>query len=179
MPKILKERHLFKGKIFNVKQLDVQFNKSKHKFEILDPNGRQSVIVVPVDSQNRIVLIKNFAAAFNRFELFPPQGLIDEGETASHAAQRECQEEAGVKPRKLIHLASVTASPAYSRHSQEIFLGLDLINSKLQGDEPDELEVVRVPLKNIHNIIQQKKITHASSIAALLLAEKYLKKNKT
>lgn len=179
MPKIIGEKHLFKGNIFSVKQLDVQFKKSRHKFEILDPSSRRSVIVVPVDSQNRVALIKNFAAAFNRSELFPPQGITDKKELPRNAALRECQEEAGVKPGKLIHLATLTTSPSYSRHTTEVFLGLNLVKSKLPGDEPDELEVVRIPLKNIEKIIKQRKITHAASIAALLLAERYLNKTQT
>ena len=142
-------------------------------------NGRRSVVIVPVDKNGRILLIELYCTGVNKREVMCPTGLVDKGETALQAAKRECQEEIGYLPKKLVHLGTVETAPGYSTHSTEIYLGTNLVPSKLQGDEPEELKVIRTKFKDVPALIKKRKLQYATSIAALLMAEKYLEKHKT
>ncbi len=168
----------FKGKIFTVKNTDLIFPKGNRTHEYIDSIGRKSVIIIPVDKNGNVLLFEMYATAMHKRELFCPAGLIDKGETAIQAAKRECQEEVGYLPKKLIHLGTIETSPSYMIHTSELFLATDLTPSKLEGDEPEELKVLKTPWKKVHELIKKKKITYASAIAALLMAEKYLEKKK-
>ena len=51
----------------------------------------------------------------------------------------------------------------------------DLYPEKLEGDEPEELEVVPWPVAKLHELIHRDDFTESRSIAALYLLEQYLK----
>jgi ADP-ribose diphosphatase len=59
-------------------------------------------------------------------------------------------------------------------HVTHIVLARDLYPEKLQGDEPEELEVVRWPLADLHTLVQRPDCTEGRSIAALYIARDYL-----
>ncbi len=173
MVKTSKHRTHFKGRIFSVKSVHVHFPRKTVRHEYTEPTSKHSAIIVPFDGKN-IYLVEMYCTAMKKRELLCPAGMVDKGETPAEAAKRECQEEAGYLPKKLIHLGSVETSPGYIQHTSEIFLAMNLTPKKLQGDEPEELKVVKIPLEKIPLLIKRKKLMHASSIAAILMAEKYL-----
>ena len=183
MPKILRRKRVAKGKVFSINAVEIMFpNGKKVKHEYMDSatgNGRKSAVIVPVDKNGKILLIELYCTGVNKREVMCPTGLVDKGETALQAAKRECQEEIGYLPKKLVHLGTVETAPGYSTHSTEIYLGTNLVPSKLQGDEPEELKVIRTSFKDIPALIKKCKLQYATSIAALLMAEKYLEKHKT
>ena len=57
------------------------------------PSGRNAVMMVPVTEQGDLLLVREYCAGTERYELGFPKGLIDPGETAEAAANREMKEE--------------------------------------------------------------------------------------
>ena len=57
----------------------------------------------------------------------------------------------------------------------EIIIATDLYEEKLQGDEPEELEVVPWKIDDIGGLIATGECTEARSIAALFMTLNYLK----
>ena len=47
MPKILNQKSIFKSKLFDIKQADIEFNGITVKYEIISGTGRGAVMVVP------------------------------------------------------------------------------------------------------------------------------------
>ncbi|MFH0714090.1 MAG: NUDIX domain-containing protein [Candidatus Micrarchaeota archaeon] len=177
MPKILSEKTTHVGKLFHVKQVKLRFPSGEYLHEYTDSNTRKSAMIVPVDDNGKIILIETYCTAMKKRELMCPVGLIEKSETAAQAARRECQEEIGFLPRTLQHIGAVETSPSYIVHTSELFIGTQLVPSKLEGDEPEEMKIVRVSWKQIAQLIKKKKIQYATTIAALLMAEKILKRN--
>ena len=56
-----------------------------------------AVSIICYDNNQNYVLLKEFRYAVNDYVIDFPAGLIDEGETVVHAAQRELYEETGLK----------------------------------------------------------------------------------
>lgn len=164
----------YRGQVFTIKSMHLHFPKKTVRHEYVDPRHRRSVFIVPVDEKQNVYLVEMYCTAVKRRELLCPAGMIDTKESPAQVAKRECQEEAGFLPQKVTFLGIIEPSPGYNNHKSYIYLGQNLKKSKLQGDEPEELKVVRVPLKKIPLLIKKKKLLHASSIAAILMAEKYL-----
>jgi ADP-ribose pyrophosphatase len=86
------------------------------------------VAIVAVDFQrDEIVLVREFRIgahlATGRGELVQvPAGRVEKGERLIDAARRECLEEAGVEPTKLVELFGVMPSPAMSDEHHTYFL---------------------------------------------------------
>ena len=59
-------------------------------------------------------------------------------------------------------------------HMAHIVLGQDLYEERLEGDEPEELEVVPWKLADLHELIARDDVTEGRSIAALFMAREYL-----
>jgi ADP-ribose pyrophosphatase len=85
--------------------------------------------VLPVDlARNQIVLIRQFRLpahlATGRGEMVEiVAGRIEHGEAASFAARRECMEEIGVAPDRLVELYSVLPTPGFADEYVTYFLG--------------------------------------------------------
>ncbi len=59
-------------------------------------------------------------------------------------------------------------------HQTHIVLATDLYPNRLQGDEPEEIEVVPWKLSEIDTLLQAADFTEARSIAALFLTRRHL-----
>jgi ADP-ribose diphosphatase len=61
-------------------------------------------------------------------------------------------------------------------HVTHIVLARDLYPEKLEGDEPEELEVVPWPISDLHSLTARNDCTEGRTIAALYIARDHLRK---
>ena len=94
MPKIIKEKSIFKSKLFNIKQAKIKFDNQILDYEIISGTGSGAVLIVPILG-DEIIFIKEYAAAVDDYMITLPKGKIDDGEQLIEAANRELQEEVG------------------------------------------------------------------------------------
>jgi ADP-ribose diphosphatase len=110
----------------------------------------------------------------HHYEIGLPKGRLEEGESIIEAAQREMKEEIGYGARNLIELTRLSLAPGYMTHITWIVLARDLYPEKLEGDEPEELEVVPWPLADLRSLTAREDCTEGRTIAALYIARDYL-----
>jgi|SRR3989344_4996855 len=174
MVKITGEREVFKTKMFSVKEIDIEFtNKKKATYSLVEK--KDSALLVPITDDNKLVLIKEYFAAINDYRLALPKGSV-ESKNIKKEANKELQEETGYKAGELISLGNVVVSPWNIRHTTHIYLALKLTESKLHGDEEENIEVVKIPFNDFEKLIEKGELNEARMIAALYLAKKFLKK---
>jgi ADP-ribose diphosphatase len=177
-PTILAKKLLAKTRLFRIESLDLQFsNGARRTYERLgrgDPGGG-AVLIVPMLDDNTVLLIREYSAGVDRYELGLPKGKTDPGENTLEAANRELKEEVGYGAGKLQQLISLSVAPGYLEHMTEIVLAEDLYAEKLLGDEPEELEVVPWKMDNLNQLFARDECTEARSIAALFLTREHLK----
>ena len=177
LPKIHARRLKDPGKLFRVEKLDLEFsNGNRRTYERLLTHGLGAVIVVPMRDDDTILLINEYAVGLHHYELGLVKGRLDAGETVLEGAQRELQEEIGFAARDLVELTSLSLAPGYMTHVTHVVLARDLYPAKLRGDEPEDLEVVPWPLRDLHRLVQRPDCTEGRSIAALYIARDYLLK---
>ncbi|GGC09499.1 ADP compounds hydrolase NudE [Marinobacterium zhoushanense] len=174
-PEILKVTPVSESRLFQVEALDLRFsNGVERRFERLALRGHGAVMVVALDADNNIQLIREYAAGLHDYVLTLPKGLIDAGETPLEAANRELQEEVGFGARQMVLLKNLSSAPNYMGHSMNVILARDLYPSKLEGDEPEPLERVPWPFDNIEELIVRDDFSEGRAIAALYLARHWL-----
>jgi ADP-ribose diphosphatase len=177
-PRILKQRIIARSRLFCVEELHLQFtNGVKTQYERLIGSGHGAVLVIPIMEDDTVLLIREYAAGTDRYELCLPKGRIEHGEDLLEAANREIKEEIGYGARSLTQLTSLTIAPGYLSHTTHIVLAQDLYPEQLLGDEPEPLEVVPWPLSELPELMNQDDLTEARSIAALFLAQNHLREN--
>jgi ADP-ribose pyrophosphatase len=126
------------------------------------------VAVVPIDDEDQVLLVRQFRYPVDASLLEVPAGGIEQGEDALDCVRRELQEEIGYLPGKIEKLGGFYSIPGYGTEYLYAYVARDLKPSRLVAEDTDEIEIVRVPLKNVPELIFSGKIVDAKTIAALL-----------
>jgi len=96
----MKEKKVFNGKLLKVFVKEMKLpNGYEIKAEIIKHPG--AVLVMPVFEDGRILLIRQFRAAINKYIWELPAGTLEKGEKPIACAKREIIEETGYQAGKL------------------------------------------------------------------------------
>lgn len=166
MPKILKKKSLFKTKLFNIEQADIEFEDEVLKYEIISGNNDGAVLVVPIIG-SEIIFIKEYAAAVDNYMITLPKGKIDKDESMYEAANRELQEEIGYKANNIKFIKKIYLAPGYIDHITYLMFAEGLQSSSLLGDEPEILEQIRVNKDELQKFLDESEIIDSRVYAAL------------
>lgn len=176
-PEILSVSTIAKTHIFEVQSVDLRFsNGEKRTYERLTPARKSSVMVIPIQGEN-MILVKEYAVGPERYELGFPKGMIDLCEEPVVSANRELQEEIGFAAKKLEFIRSLYHSPSHMYGLMHVFIAQDLYPSQLTGDEPEPLEIVYFPLRKIDKLLSDPTFSEARNLSALFLLRDYLNAN--
>jgi len=161
--------------MYRVEQLDLEFsNGQRRQYFRLKTRGLGAVIIVPMLDADTVLLAREYAAGLHHYEVGLPKGRLEHGETILEAAQRELKEEIGYGARRLEKLTELSLAPGYMTHVTHVVLARDLYPEKLQGDEPEELEVIPWPMSNLSGLIARDDCTEGRTIAALYISREFL-----
>lgn len=164
---------------YRMERLDLEFsNGERRQFERLHGRGHGAVVVVPMLDDETVLLVREYAAGFHRYELGLVKGRIDAGETVEQAADRELKEEAGYGARSLLRLRELSLAPTYMSHSAQLVIARDLYEERLPGDEPEPLDVVPWKLDALGELILRQDFSEGRSIAALFIAREWLRSQR-
>ncbi|AOE49030.1 ADP compounds hydrolase NudE [Kangiella sediminilitoris] len=176
LPRIKNQKIIAETRIFAVEELELEFSNGVYRiYERLKAGKYGAVLIIPMLDDNTLLLIKEYAAGVERYELAFPKGLVDPGEIALDAANRELQEEVGYAARELTQMKRITLAPGYLSHKMDVVLARDLYPSKLEGDEPEPIEVVEWKVDELDALLELDEFSEARSIAALHLLQHALR----
>lgn len=177
-PDILARKQVAASQLFRVEELKLRFgNGEERTYERLCSGSSAAVIVVPLLNDDTVLLIREYGVGMENYELGLPKGRVEKGEDLLEAANRELKEEIGYGARDLSLLKLMSQSPNYMQHRTQIVLARDLYEERLEGDEPEPLEVVPVRFSELDHWLARDDLTEARSIAALLLVCRMLQQS--
>jgi len=130
-----------------------------------------AAIVFPLTADGEVVLVRQYRPPLEMMELGPPAGLVEEGEKPEAAARRELSEETGYTGGEWEPLATVASSPSLKDNWAYLFLARGV--EETAAPDPDEhelVEVVRVPVEDLVDLVHTGKIVSSSGVAAIMLA---------
>ena len=170
LPQIRSTSIVAKSRLFEIEDVELHFsNGHQAHYERLGGSAG-GVLVVPVTKGGMILLVREYAVGVERYELGFVKGRVEIGESPQFAAAREMQEEIGFDAGELRLLATVSLTPAYSSYRTFIFLAMGLYESSLEGDEPEELEIVPWDVSDLEQLRLRDDFTDARCLLATYLA---------
>jgi ADP-ribose pyrophosphatase len=130
-----------------------------------------AAIIFPITTDGEAVLVNQYRPPLDIMELGLPAGLVEDGERPEEAARRELAEETGYTGGEWELLGSVASSPSLKDNRAYLFLvsGVEETTTP-DPDEHELVEVVRVPVEELLNLIRSGKIVSSSGVAAIMLA---------
>lgn len=174
-PRIIHTKELIRTKIFCIEELSLEFsNGEKRIYERMISGRRGAVMIIALTAQQELILVKEYCAGTDDYQLAFPKGLMEQGETPIQAANRELKEETGYGGKSWQQLKTISLAPGYFNHQMYLLFAEELYAEKLVGDEPEPLQVVLWPFTKIEQLLSREDFTEARSIAALFILEKYL-----
>lgn len=131
-------------------------------------------MVVPVTSDEKIVLVKQFKPGFGDVILeFPAGRLENHHADIEETAKHELEEETGIKTDSLEYFATI--APFVTKGTEKVFcyLAKDVVfNSTQNMDENEDIEVVVLTFQELEELIMSNELQAAVTIAAWELAKK-------
>ena len=133
-----------------------------------------AVTILPLDAEGNVWFIRQYRHPAGQTLLELPAGTLIGHEASEVAAQRELQEEIGMKADKLEEIATFYLAPGYSTELMHVYLATGLTASSLPQDEDEVIEVAKVPVAQVLAQVTSGELRDAKSLVAVLLAARRL-----
>lgn len=171
--KILSSATIYEGPVFAVR-----------RDEVIEPNGVRairevithpgSVVVLPVFSDGRILLIQQYRHATRQYLWELVAGRMDPGETPRVAAARELIEETGFRAKRMRVFLDVFPTPGFLEERMFILLAEGLTAGEAEPEEDEKIISRIYSRKQLEGMIRSGKLRDAKSIAGILYYFVYL-----
>jgi ADP-ribose pyrophosphatase len=149
-----KHKIVFRGIIYNISHTTATLPDGKKKtFEYL--HRVATAVVLPFDAKRRLIVTKEYKELAGRFIWHLVVGKVEKGHTPMQTAQKELQEEAGYKAKK-INL--FYRSPLHKNWPLYAFIATGLTPSKLPGDPGEDIHAVPMTLEKAECLACEGKI---------------------
>jgi len=165
---LLDKKIAYQGKRLTIEELHYYNSRKQQKLYREHVLAGNAVIIMPITKQNELIMILEPRTPIGRTVLAFPAGMIEEGETAEQAAIRELEEETGYLAMDVKKMISVYPTIGYSNEKVTIVLAKDLEKTQIHLDETEDIEVVKISLKEAKEMLDRNEFETASENVALL-----------
>ena len=165
--KRLKRELIHKGAVVDIYADTVEFNGKQEVWDFIHHGGAAATVAVREDG--KLLLVKQYRNALDRFTLEIPAGKLDEeGESTLVCAKRELEEETGFKAGNIEYLLTVNTTVALCDEKIDIYLATDLTEGEKHFDPMEETEVIAYSLDELEEMIYQGKICDSKTVAGIM-----------
>ena len=165
----------FRGRIINLRVDEALLpNGATATREIVEHNG--GICVVPITEENEVLMVEQFRYPYSEVVLEIPAGKRDGDEEPLEGGKRELKEETGATAENYTFLGELYPSPGYCGEIIYMYLATGLSYGETNPDEDEFLNVKKIPLDVAIQMIMNGEIKDAKTQAAILKAERILRK---
>lgn len=168
--KTLSSSYLYRGRIINVRQDRVQASGNQVTFrEIVEHPG--AVAILALDEEKNLVLVKQHRQPAGEILLEIPAGKLESGEDPIDCAKREMAEETGLEGSSWQELFAFYPSPGFCDEIIYLYKVEGLNKAVSPVTDPEErISVIKLPLKEVGDMIINGEIKDGKTIIALQYA---------
>lgn len=169
-PEIISTKTVYKGRVFDVIESNIQEEDSKYVREVITHNG--SAVIVPVIGDS-VILVQQYRQAAGKYLLELPAGSVEDYETPLECAFREVEEEIGMKATSMEKLTEFYVSPGFLTEKMYLYLATELTESEQNLDEDENISIVKMSFDEAFEKIRNNEIDDAKTMLGLIFAGKH------
>lgn len=170
MKSVLESTTVFTGRIFKLNVDTVRLPHGRQvRMEIVRHPG--SVVLIPMPDADRVILVRQYRYAVDRWLWELPAGSLDPGEDAMTAARRECHEEIGLVPAQVEEIGRFYPTPGYCDEDMIFFrlTGLSEPTASAGHDEDESIEPKAFSIAEARRLVRQGEIRDLKTAVGLTL----------
>ncbi|HIQ03220.1 MAG TPA: NUDIX hydrolase [Desulfurococcales archaeon] len=168
--------YVYRGRRINVKLVELQIpGRGIVEREVVE--FRESVVILPLLSDGRVILIRQYRVPVGGWIYELPAGVIESGETPEECARRELIEETGYRAGKLVKLFEMYLAPGYSTEKMHAFLAEKLEYVGMKPESYEAIEVTPIEFSKVLDMVKRGSIPDAKTIATILYYKTFIAKN--
>lgn len=135
-------------------------------------NHDGAAAVVPVTGDGKILMVRQYRNALDRYTLEIPAGKLDsKDEPTLECASRELEEETGYKTENLEFLITLRTWLAFTNEKIDVYVAENLIPTKQRLDDDEFIDVEAYTMEELKEKIFSGELQDAKTISALLAYE--------
>lgn len=167
----------FKGKIIDFYQDTMEID-GDHTVVWDFIRHKGAAAVVPVTDDGKILMVRQYRNALDRYTLEIPAGALDaEDEPGILCVGRELEEETGYRSEDLEWLITLRTTVAFCNERIEVYVARNLIPSKQHLDEDEFIDLKAYTIEELKEKIFSGEIEDGKTISSLLAYDaKYVRK---
>ena len=165
---ILKREPVEDFKLFQVQKKKVRSPRTGEAREVQAIQFADWVLILPLTADEEVIMVHQYRHGIERVCLELPGGLVDPADDSpALSAQRELLEETGYQADQIMLIGECYPQPAIL--SNKCFIYLAKSATKVQPpnlDSGEDIEIIKIPLKEIPAKIRNKQINHGMVLLA-------------
>jgi len=162
---------------------------SLHHYNVINPNGGKGIYgkvhfkniaigIIPIDDDGNTWLVGQHRFPLNIYSWEIPEGGCPLNEAPLAAAQRELLEETGLVATEWNQILTMHLSNSVSDEVSMVYIAKGLTQQQAEPEETEQLQIKKLPLREVFKMVQNNTITDSISVAALQKLELMMLKEK-
>ncbi|MBP2016710.1 ADP-ribose pyrophosphatase [Symbiobacterium terraclitae] len=164
--KLIRQEEVYRGRVITVRRDTVQLDGRERAWDVVAHPG--AVVVLAVDG-DELLFVRQYRYAAGEELLELVAGTCEPGEDPAATAERELQEEAGFRARRMTKLAEFYSAPGFCTEKLHLYVAEDLTPSRLPMDDDEQITLVRLSLDEALRMAVAGELRDAKTLAGVLL----------
>jgi ADP-ribose pyrophosphatase len=154
--------------------------------EVINPRGGKGIYgkvsfknkalgIIPIDEEGNTWLIGQYRYPLNIYSWEIPMGGGPVDEDKLESAKRELKEETGLEAQKWTEILVIHTTNSVTDEEGYVYIAQHLVQGETSFDETEDLQIKKLPFKEVVEMVMRGEITDAISIAGILKAARILK----
>ena len=155
------------GTVIGLYKDTVEVNGTIAEWDYIHHDG--AACVVAVNSSGKLLMVRQYRNALDRFTLELPAGKLDSpDEPTIECATRELEEETGYKAGRMEYLLTVNTTVAFCNEKVDVYLATELEKTNQHLDPEEEINVEEWDIDDLKQLIYEGKMTDGKTISGIM-----------
>lgn len=165
--KTLSQEYQFKGRIINLRVDNAELpNGQTATREVIEHPG--GVCIAALSDNDELYVVRQFRYPYGEVITELPAGKREVGEDPELCGRRELTEETGMIAKKFISMGELYPTPGYCGEIIYLYLATELEKGEMHPDEDEFLEVEKIPLDTLVEMVLSGEIKDAKTQTLIL-----------